>query len=287
MSSIPAAQFDISNVLSRVVETYRKTAPVLLSGALIVFLPVAGLTALLANSAAAIFVAVLSLVASVWYSGMVVKAVQDVQDGRVDSSIGELFASTTPVLGQLFVVGLIAGLGIALGFVLLIVPGLILLTMWSVAAPVVVMEKPGALAALGRSRQLVRGHGWPVFGVIVAIFFVLLAVSVVIGSIGVISNSAVLTFVFNLVLNVAVAPVYALAAAVMYFALREAHGDLAAGGAPSPAGRDRATQTDAFGLPVQPSPPSGGFAPPTAAPPTNPSPHASTPPPSTPPPPGS
>ena len=51
-----------------------------------------------------------------------------------------------------------------IGFMLLIVPGLILLTIWSVAAPVIVLS--ARRWALRRSRELVRGNGWPVFGVI-------------------------------------------------------------------------------------------------------------------------
>ena len=59
-----------------------------------------------------------------------------------------------------------------IGFILIIVPGLILITIWSVAAPVVVLENPGVFAALRRSRELVRGNGWQVFGVILVLYIV-------------------------------------------------------------------------------------------------------------------
>ena len=62
------------------------------------------------------------------------------------------------------------GLGILVGFILLIVPGLFLLTIWAVVAPVTVLERPGIFAAFGRSRELVRGHGWTVFGALVLVF---------------------------------------------------------------------------------------------------------------------
>ena len=35
--------------------------------------------------------------------------------------------------------------------------------------PVIVIERAGPLAALGRSRQLIRGHGWTVFGLLVVL----------------------------------------------------------------------------------------------------------------------
>ena len=78
--------------------------------------------------------------------------------------------------------------------------------------------------ALGRSRELVRGNGWQVFGVIVSVFAIILVVSIVIGSIGAIGDSFVLIFLVQLLLNVALAPIFALAAAVLYFALRRAQG---------------------------------------------------------------
>lgn len=58
-------------------------------------------------------------------------------------------------------------LGLALGFVLLIVPGVILAVMWSVAVPAKVVEKVGVITALQRSRDLTRGRRWPIFGLFV------------------------------------------------------------------------------------------------------------------------
>ena len=57
-------------------------------------------------------------------------------------------------------------------------PGLIALTVWSVAAPVVVLERPPGLKAMRRSRELVAGNGWPVFGVIFVLGVAVAIVSV-------------------------------------------------------------------------------------------------------------
>ena len=51
-----------------------------------------------------------------------------------------------------------------IGFALLILPGVLLLTWWAVTPTVVVAEGRGAFSALGRSRALVRGHFWHVLG---------------------------------------------------------------------------------------------------------------------------
>ena len=45
--------------------------------------------------------------------GMVVQLVRDVQDGRRDNTVGELFSSVSPVLLPLIAVSILAGLGIA------------------------------------------------------------------------------------------------------------------------------------------------------------------------------
>lgn len=63
-------------------------------------------------------------------------------------------------------VGFLAYLGIVLGTILLIVPGLILFTMWSVALPAAIVERTGVFRARGRSRDLTSGRRWRVFGAI-------------------------------------------------------------------------------------------------------------------------
>ncbi|MEJ1969404.1 MAG: hypothetical protein WDN03_12340 [Rhizomicrobium sp.] len=70
----------------------------------------------------------------------------------------------------LFAIALLEGLGVGLGFVLLIVPGIMLYVMWSVVVPIRIAEHTGIFAAFGRSRELTRGHRWPVFGTLVVFY---------------------------------------------------------------------------------------------------------------------
>jgi hypothetical protein len=56
---------------------------------------------------------------------------------------------------------------VTIGFLLLIVPGLILMVAWSAAVPAKVVEKIGVFEALTRSRDLTRGRRWPIFGLFV------------------------------------------------------------------------------------------------------------------------
>jgi hypothetical protein len=212
---------DIGSVISRVFNIYADQASVLLPAAAVVFVAIGVLTALLVAIAPvlAIVAAILSLAATTLFTGMVVELVADVQDGRRDATVGQLLRAATPVLGQLILVGIVAGIGIAIGFVLIIVPGLILITIWSVAAPVVVLENPGGLGALGRSRELVRGNGWAVFGVI---FVLVIGVGIVAAIIEAIGNSGGtgVGIVVRIIVQILTAPLAALAASVLYFELR-------------------------------------------------------------------
>lgn len=98
--------------------------------------------------------------------GALVEAVADVRDGVADLSLTETLKRVVPRLGPIVVASVLGGVAVAIGLVFLIAPGLYLLTIWSVVVPVIVLEKAGAFEGFGRSRQLVRGYGWTVFGVI-------------------------------------------------------------------------------------------------------------------------
>jgi hypothetical protein len=214
-------RLDVGGVIRRVFDIYVDQASVLMPAAAVVFVFTGIISALLvATSAGLALVAVLiSLVAITLFTGMVVELVADVQDGRRDASAGQLLQAVTPVLGQLILVGIVAGIGIVVGFILIIVPGLILITIWSVAAPVVVLERPGVFAALTRSRELVRGNGWQVFGVILVLYILVGAVSIIIEGIADSAGSGA-GIVVRVIVGVLTAPLSALAASVLYFELR-------------------------------------------------------------------
>jgi hypothetical protein len=251
---------DVGAVIRRVFGIYVDQAPVLMPAAAVVFVFTGVLTAVLLSGAPGLVLVALliSLVATTLFTGMVVELVADVQDGRRDASVGRLLKAATPVLGQLILVGIVAGAGILIGFILIIVPGLILITIWSVAAPVVVLERFGALRALGRSRELVRGNGWQVFGVILVFDILVVLIGSAIDSAADSAGSG-LGIVVRVIVGVLTAPLSALAAAVLYFELGgRSPGNVTGSVAPptrAPAGADTPTGAGT---------PTGG--PPTAGP---------------------
>jgi Uncharacterised protein family (UPF0259) len=247
-------RLDVGVVIRRVFDIYVDQAPVLLPASAAVFVVTGIVTALLVAAAPglALLALLLSIVATTLFTGMVVELVADLQDGRRDHSAGDLLRAASPVIGQLILVGIVAAIGIVIGFLLIVVPGLILITIWSVAAPVVVLERPGVFAALGRSRELVRGNGWQVFGVIFVLFFLVLFVS---SGIEIAADSAgtAAGLVARVIVGVLSAPFSALAAAVLYFELRKAIAPVAA----KPALSADDAQAGASGLSDAPDVPPG------------------------------
>jgi uncharacterized membrane protein len=120
------------------------------------------------------------------------------------------------------VAGLLAGLGIVLGLVLLIVPGLILMTWWALVIPVVVLEGSPAGAAFTRSRELVRGYGWNVFGVIVLAILVLLGFEIVLSIVLSPLDGWLQSLVSNIVSGTLTTPFIALVLTLLYFRLHQA-----------------------------------------------------------------
>ena len=206
------------DIIGRAFGIYRDQFGVLVPAALVVFAINAVVSWVFDDGLLALVAAVVSLVLAILYEGMVVQLVRDVQDGRRDSSVGELFGSVSPVLLPLIGVSVLGGIGIGVGFVLCIVPGLFLLTFWSVVAPVTVIERPGVFSAFGRSWELVRGYGWPVFGTIVLVFLLVVAASIAAALIGLALGDVgrtILSWIFNALTQ----PVAALTTSVLYFTL--------------------------------------------------------------------
>ena len=154
---------------------WRHLVPIALVVYLLISLVTLALTAL-AGILGAIVSAFVSIAGVFWLQAALVEAVNDVRDGRADLSLGETLRRTWPRVPTVAVAGILAGFAIAVGLVLLIAPGLFLLTIWSVIVPAIVLENRPVMESFGRSRDLVRGYGWTVFGVIVMTFLLLLAV---------------------------------------------------------------------------------------------------------------
>lgn len=227
-------------VIGSAFKIYGDQASVLIPAAVAVF-AIGALARLAFTGGAAVLVSLVGLVLSTFYQGMVVELVRDVQDGRRDNSVGQLFRGVAPIVLPLIGLSIVLGIAVGIGFILIIVPGLFLMTIWAVAAPSLVIERNGVFAAFGRSRELVRGNGWQVFGVILVVLVLGIAVAVIVGVIASglgDGGRALVQWVFE----VLVSPFTALISAVLYFSLRGVHGESTAADAP-PGGTAPASAT--------------------------------------------
>jgi hypothetical protein len=228
----------LSGVLGEAWQLYRKFAAHLLAIAFVIYLVAAIVAALLglAGVIGSLLALVVELFAGFLLQAALVKAVQDIRDGRADLSLGGTVSAAAPYLWSVAGASILAGIAIAVGLILLIVPGLWLITIWAVIIPVIIIERAGALDSFGRSRRLVRGHGWHVFGTLVLVFIIQLVVDIVLSlvfsALPHVWRSGLSTFISG----VLIAPFIALVVTLIYYRLVGAPGPGAAGDAAAPGG---------------------------------------------------
>jgi hypothetical protein len=178
--------------------------------------------------------ALISLAGTFWLQGALIQAVSDVRDGRADLSVSETFSQVYPRLGTIIVAGLLLGLAIAVGLLLLIVPGLYLMTIWIAVIPAIVLENRGIGESFGRSRELVRGYGWNVFGIIVLTILILLGVGIAIGLILSPLAEWLASLIQQIVANTIVTPFVVAVWTLVYYRLKGREEAAPADSAPEP-----------------------------------------------------
>ena len=171
------------------------------------------------------FAALVTLAGVFWLQGVLVKSVEDLRDGHADLSLRQTVEAALPRINVLSASGFLAALAIGLGFFLLFIPGLVLLTIWSMIVPAIMLEGAGVFRAFGRSQELVRGNGWNVFAVIVITFALLLAASLVVSlALRPVDQNWISSLVVGIVANAVLAPFVAVAWTLTYYELRAARG---------------------------------------------------------------
>jgi hypothetical protein len=204
---------------------YRTHAAHLLTIAFVVYLVAVVLEALfqgLLGLVGALLASIVGIVAAYLLQSALVKAVDDVRDGRADMSLGETLQAARPFVGRVAIASILAGIAIVIGLVLFIVPGLYLLTIWCLISPVIVLEQATVGQAFSRSRDLVKGHGWQVFGTLILVFLVLIVASIIISLILSPLNPVVAQILSGLISGTLVAPFLAIVVTLGYFRLRGA-----------------------------------------------------------------
>lgn len=78
-------------------------------------------------------------------------------------------ASLGGQLPAIFAAALMVTIATTVGYMFLLIPGIIMSIAWIATTPSIVVERMGAIEGMERSRDLTRGFRWPIFGVFVVI----------------------------------------------------------------------------------------------------------------------
>jgi len=128
---------------------------------------------------------VLALGAAVW--GLLMQATIVVSVTRVVSGEGLGVKETIIIawgkLGRYFMTNLISGLIIAVGFIFLIIPGIVFGVWYIFAQYLVITQNLRPIQALKASKKLVSGHFWPVLGRLAGIILFSIVLQVALGSV--------------------------------------------------------------------------------------------------------
>jgi hypothetical protein len=220
----------LSGVLGEAWALYRRYASHFILISFAIYLVIAIVNALLSwalGNVGAFIGLILTVFGMFLLQAALVKAVQDVRDGRVDLDLRATVSAAMPFVGSVAVASILASIGIAIGFILIIVPGLILLTFWSLLVPEIVIGGAGAIESFGRSWRTVRGYAWNVFGLIVVVFLIQLVAQYVISVIFFALPYGWRSFIADLVSGSLIAPFIAAVVTLVYYRLTAAHGEQA------------------------------------------------------------
>jgi hypothetical protein len=245
----------LSGVLDEAWRMYKAHAKHLLAIAFIIYLGAAIIAALLAlaGTIGLLLGALVEIIAAFLLQATLVKAVQDVRDGRADLSISETVSAAMPSLWPVAGASILAGIAITIGLILFIVPGLFLITIWAVIVPVIVIERAGVFRSFGRSQELVRGRGWHVFFTLVLVFLIMIVVDIVLGLVFAFLPHFLRGGLSSIISGTLISPYLALVVTLVYYRLS---GNMTPAGGGSYGGYQQSPQGGGDG--GFPPPPQGG-----------------------------
>jgi hypothetical protein len=135
------------------------------------------------------------------------------------ASFGDCLGRGLAMLPRVIGAAFLASLGMALGSLLLIIPGIILLLMWWVFVPAIVVEGAGIMESLSRSRALTSGHRWGILGLLIIVGVAQWLVALVVGFVGSLLGT-IGAEILNLVVTLVFTAFASVLSAVGYYYLR-------------------------------------------------------------------
>ncbi|TAJ67933.1 MAG: hypothetical protein EPO51_27685 [Phenylobacterium sp.] len=118
---------------------------------------------------------------AVLQGALVYGTVQDMSGAR--AGIAECLANGLRAFLPLIGLSILLGLAIVFGFVLLIVPGIMMACAWCVAVPALVADRSGVFGAFTRSAELTRGNRWRIFALFVVVWVIAIVIGMVLSAV--------------------------------------------------------------------------------------------------------
>ena len=94
-------------------------------------------------------------------------------------TMGEYISNITPFLLPIVGLAILEGLVVGLGFLLLIIPGVVLYMGLSLSSQVLIIERSGVVDSMKRSWELAKGHKGEIFGFLFVMGLITFAISAV------------------------------------------------------------------------------------------------------------
>lgn len=216
-------EFRIGDVFGRSFELFARRFAPFFGLTVVAYLPIYALllipqdAALGVATALAVVAFVLSIVCPTLASAAVTYGVVQELRGRpftFSESLAVALRRFFPMIG----VGLCVGILVGLATLLLIIPGMIVMCVYLVAAQACIVERTGVFASLSRSAALTKGHRWQIFGIVLVLFLVTIVVSALLGMI--LSASGTLTGLIGGTWQALAGTFWAVLGGVIYFQLR-------------------------------------------------------------------
>jgi hypothetical protein len=225
---------DLGAILDGSFSLYRRHFAVLVGAVGIMIVPLALLAIPLGP-----FVLLLTTLAGLVTPAVGALVVGDVAVGR-EPTIGNVWSRLGRLILPLVLTGLLVWLTVGVGLTLLVIPAILFYVWFSLSAQAIAVEDRRYTRAMGRSRELVRGSWWRVFGILIVIALVTGVasqivsgfISALLGALGVSGGFDILNpgsggdpgsfaaVLSSTVANLLVGPITALASALLYFDLR-------------------------------------------------------------------
>jgi hypothetical protein len=234
VTAYTGGHLSVRGIARDIVAAYRRHWGFLIVSAIVVLLPQSLIDALLdglelegfksakdvAVVAAIPLTVAVNLFGQAVYAGLTAAVVVDWRAGMPLPKISALVRALP--IGGLVILDVLATAGIAVGVLLLIVPGLLYATYFGIAPAIMKFERRGVLGSLRRSAQLVRGNFWRVCALVVG---VLVSTEAIVALVSFSIHGLGLLTAADLVADGLTQPIEGLAIALVAIRLLELHGE--------------------------------------------------------------